>query len=382
MTSSSGIYLDWNADAPIHASAWSAYVRASEHFGNPSSLHHFGRQANDTLQAARQIIAESFQVLPEGVVLTSGGTEANHLALSGYLAGFSKGSVLVSAIEHPAVLKNLRAICDSGGLNLVEFEVKPSGLVDLADFESKLAADTVIVSTMLANNETGVIQPVQQMASLCRKLGVVMHCDAVQAVGRMPISVPELGVHLLTISSHKFGGVGGTGALLVTPGLKLTPQLSGGGQEGGLRGGTENVAGAAAMAAALQVLPSAGDLEEWAKLRDIFEKQLLQHCSHIQVLGKNETRLVNTSCVRFEGCPGDAMLMALDLEGIYVSTGSACSSGSVQPSPALMALGLPEEHARECVRFSFGQELTQETLCNVVTQVAAIAGRMRAAERV
>ena len=261
----SGIYLDWNADAPVSDAAWSAYVEASQYFGNPSSLHGPGREAAKVLRDARERVGAAFGMPAESVIFTSGGTEADALALTGYLGGLSAGSVLVAEIEHPAILKNLEVLCEKQGLSLIRVPVSDAGVVYPEEVEKLLRDDTVLLSVMMASNETGVIQPINELAQLCRSRGVVMHTDAVQAVGRMPVSMPELGVHMMTISGHKFGALSGTGALIVEPGLSLQPFLTGGGQENGMRGGTENVAGAACMAAALEDLPNEATLNAWAK---------------------------------------------------------------------------------------------------------------------
>ena len=373
----SGIYLDWNADAPVSDAAWNAYVEASQYFGNPSSLHGPGRAAAQVLHDARKRVGAAFGMPADSVIFTSGGTEADALALTGYLGGFESGSVLVADIEHPAILKNLEVLCEKQGLTLIRVPVSKTGVVYPEAVEKLLRDDTLMLSVMMASNETGVIQPVKELAQLCRSRGVVMHTDAVQAVGRMPVSMSELGVHMMTISGHKFGAISGTGALIVEPGLSLQPFLTGGGQENGMRGGTENVAGAACMAAALDDLPSQATLEAWAKTRACFEEAILEQCPDIHILGTAEKRLANTSCVQFTGCPGDAVLMALDLEGLFVSTGSACSSGSVLPSPSLMALGMSEEAAREYVRFSFPPNMSDETLQTVIEKVVVVVERMR-----
>ncbi len=373
----SGIYLDWNADAPVSDAAWSAYVEASQYFGNPSSLHGPGREAAKVLRDARERVGAAFGMPAESVIFTSGGTEADALALTGYLGGLSAGSVLVAEIEHPAILKNLEVLCEKQGLSLIRVPVSDAGVVYPEEVEKLLRDDTVLLSVMMASNETGVIQPINELAQLCRSRGVVMHTDAVQAVGRMPVLMSELGVHMMTISGHKFGALSGTGALIVEPGLSLQPFLTGGGQENGMRGGTENVAGAACMAAALEDLPSQTVLEAWASTRNQFEKAILDQCPDVQVIGGSEKRLANTSCIQFKGCPGDAVLMALDLEGLFVSTGSACSSGSVMPSPSLMALGISEEAAREYVRFSFPPKMSEQTLQTVIEKVLVVVQRMR-----
>ena len=353
----SGIYLDWNADAPVSDHAWNAYVWASQYYGNPSSAHGPGRAAREILEKSRATVGQAFGMPADSVIFTSGGTESDALALMGYLQDAKQGSVVMAGIEHPAVIKNLEELCERNGLKLIRAAVDTSGVIDVDQIERALDKDTLLLSVMMASNETGIIQPVQELAALCRRRGVVMHTDAVQAVGRMPVSMPELGVHMMTISGHKFGALSGTGALLVEPGILVKPQLTGGGQEQGLRGGTENVAGAACMAAALGKLPTKQILEDCKKKRERFEAAILEQCSDVRILGAEQARLVNTSCIRFVGCPGDAVLMALDIEGIFVSTGSACSSGSVLPSPALMAMGIDEQAARECVRFSFPPEL-------------------------
>ena len=373
----SGIYLDWNADAPVSDAAWDAYVEASQHFGNPSSAHGPGRAAAAVLRDARKRVGAAFGLPAESVIFTSGGTEADALAISGVLEGVSTGSVLVADIEHPAVLKNLESECAHRGLTLKRVPVDAAGVVHPEAVEKLIGEETVLLSVMMASNETGVIQPIRELAALCRKRGVIMHTDAVQAVGRLDVSMPELGVHMMSISGHKFGALGGTGALLVEPGLKLKPFLTGGGQESGMRGGTENVAGAACMATALEHLPSTEELRAWQQIRDDFEAKLLSQCENIHILGKDAGRLVNTSCVRLAGCPGDAVLMALDIEGIFVSTGSACSSGSVLPSQSLMALGLDETAAREHVRFSFPPDMDEQALQTVVEKVVLVVERMR-----
>ena len=373
----SGIYLDWNADAPVSDAAWNAYVEASQYFGNPSSSHGPGRAAAEVLRNARERVGAVFGVPAESVIFTSGGTEADALALTGYLDGRDKGSVLVAEIEHPAILKNLESLCEHQGLTLIRVPVSDSGIVQPSQVEKFIRDDSVLLSVMMASNETGIVQPIAELAQLCRDRGLVMHTDAVQAVGRMPVSMPELGVHMMTISGHKFGALSGTGALIVEPGLSLQPFLTGGGQENGMRGGTENVAGAACMAAALEDLPNEATLNAWAKNRLRFEQAILDQCPEVRVLGVQEKRLANTACVQFKGCPGDAVLMALDLEGIFVSTGSACSSGSVLPSPSLMALGMTEEAAREHVRFSFPPDMSESDLEKVIDKVLLVVERMR-----
>ncbi|MBT6432437.1 MAG: cysteine desulfurase [Deltaproteobacteria bacterium] len=372
-----GIYLDWNADAPVSEHAWQAYVEASQHFGNPSSAHGPGRAARAVLENARTAVGHAFGMPADSVIFTSGGTESDALALLGFLEEAKQGSVVVAGIEHPAVIKNLEELCERNGLQLIHAEVGASGIIDVDQVESAMSSDTLLVSVMMASNETGIIQPIQEIAAICRARGVVMHTDAVQAVGRMPVSMPELGVHMMTISGHKFGALSGTGALLVEDGIVLKPQLTGGGQEQGLRGGTENVAGAACMAAALEMLPSQQVLDTCEQKRERFEAAILKSCADVVVLGAEQPRLVNTSCIRFKGCPGDAILMALDIEGIFVSTGSACSSGSVLPSPALLAMGIDEEAARECVRFSFPPELEDVEFETALEKVITVVERMR-----
>ena len=372
-----GIYLDWNADAPVGDAAWDAYVEASQYFGNPSSSHSPGREAKAALQDARARVGRAFGLPAESVIFTSGGTESDALAISGSLHHVREGSVLVAEIEHPAVLKNLEAFCEERQLSLIRVPVDAAGVVQPKRVEAHLREDTVLLTVMMASNETGVVQPIQELAAVCRRNNILMHTDAVQAVGRLPVSMPDLGVHMMTISGHKFGGLGGTGALLVEPGLSLEPFLTGGGQESGMRGGTENVAGAACMAAALENLPSEKTLHHWQETRDRFEASLMEQCPDIEILGAETNRLVNTSCVQFKGCPGDAVLMALDIEGIFVSTGSACSSGSVLPSQSLMALGMDEVSAREHVRFSFPPNLSESALQTVLEKVVLVVQRMR-----
>ena len=369
------LYFDHNADAKVSPAGWAAYAEAVEDYGNPSSAHQAGRQARARLEQARAEIGRFFGVAPQGVLLTSGGTESDAMALWGIA---SAGAHIVSTtLEHPAILENLELLKARRGVEVTLVPAGPDGVVSVEAIERALQPNTSLVSLQLANNETGVIQPVCAVAQLARARGILVHSDAVQAVGRMPVTLDTLGVDMLSISAHKFGGVGGTGALIVAPGIELAPLLVGGGQEGGHRSGTENVAGAASMAAALA---ESADLERALIVeahRDELEALLTERLDGIKVVGADSPRLCNTSSMRFVGCPGDALLMALDIEGLFVSVGSACSSGSIEPSPVLLAMGLEPEKAREVVRFSLPMDVSRDEIERAVETVVRVVNRIR-----
>lgn len=314
--------------------------------GNPSSVHAAGRQARRVLEEARRRLAEPLGAAPDRVVFTSGGTEANHLALLGV-----DGPRLVSAVEHPSVRDADPAA--------IPAPVDAEGRVDLAALARLLAERAPgIVSVMLANNETGVVQPVAEVARLARRRGARCHCDAVQALGKMPFTLDGLGVDLLTVSAHKLGGPPGVGALVLAPGLEPRALLRGGGQEGRRRAGTENLPGVAGFAAALDASPST-DWRRVAALRDRLEAGARALRPDLAVAGAGAERLPNTSCLVAPGRPAETQLMALDLAGVAVSSGAACSSGKVGPSHVLAAMGYPPELARCAIRVSLGWTTTE-----------------------
>ena len=340
----SPVYMDYNASAPIRPQAAAAACAALQMGGNASSVHGFGRAARRVMEDAREQVAAAIRVAAREIVFTSGATEANNLAL----AGSGRARRLVSAIEHDS----LRATSE---LELIP--VNAAGVVDLGALEDLLAADSrpALVCLMLANNETGVLQPVAEAAELAHRHGALLHCDAVQALGRLPVDVGALGVDLLSLSGHKIGGPAGAGALYVRSGVDLAPALHGGGQERGRRAGTENLAGIAGFGAAAAV--AVGDLTDVrrvAGLRDALEARIHAARPEALIFGRDAARLANTTCVALAGLPAETQVMVLDLAGVAVSAGAACSSGKLRPSTVLRAMGVTPEVAGSAIRVSLG----------------------------
>ncbi|HET6469410.1 MAG TPA: cysteine desulfurase family protein [Geminicoccaceae bacterium] len=344
------VYLDYNATAPIRPEVIEAMAGAMAAPGNPSSIHGAGRSARARLEAARRAIAAAVGASAEGVVFTSGGTEANDLALAA-----AQGPVLVSAVEHPSVLdaapEAVRVPVDRSGV------VRLDALADLMDLHRP-----AVVSLMLANNETGVLQPVADAAALAHRHGALLHVDAVQALGKLPFDLTRLGADLLSLSAHKLGGPPGVGALVIGQGIEIRARQRGGGQEGRRRAGTENLPGIVGFARAVEFAPEA-DLARVGALRDALEARLLAACPDgAVVVGREVARLPNTSCILMPGVESATQLVHLDLAGIAVSSGSACSSGKVGPSHVLLAMGLPEEAARSAIRVSLGWASTERDI--------------------
>lgn len=354
-------YLDHNATTPVRPEAVAAMTAALAEPGNASSVHAAGRRARARLEAARCSLAERLGVPPARVVFTSGGTEANHLALLGF-----DGPRLVSAVEHPAVLD---AVPDAPRV-----PVDTSGVLDLPALADLLARHRpALVSLMLANNETGVIQPVAEAATLARRHGALLHCDAVQAFAKVPFTLADLGADLVTVSAHKLGGPPGVGALVLRDGCPdPRPLQRGGGQERRRRAGTENLPGIAGFAAALGI---ATDWERVRTLRDRLEAAVKALRPDAVVAGSAATRLPNTSCILTPGLPAATQLMALDLAGVAVSSGAACSSGKVGPSHVLAAMGQPPELAGCAIRVSLGPETTAAEVDRFLTAWAVLVRR-------
>jgi len=354
------VYLDHNATSPLRPEAREAVLEALACGGNPSSVHADGRAARRRLEDARERIARRLGVAPARIVFTSGGTEADNLALHQ-----AEGPVLVSAIEHPAVLE--------ARPDALRIPVTPEGVVDLAALETLLQEHRPqLVAVMLANNETGAIQPVAEVARLVHARGALLFVDAVQAPGRIPFAPDALGADLLALSAHKIGGPAGIGALVVRDGLELRPLLRGGGQERRRRSGTENLAGAMGMAAALDAVCDEEALRI-RKLRDEMEEALEREVPEVRILGRSVPRLPNTSCIALPGVDATTQLVRLDLDGISVSAGSACSSGKIGRSHVLAAMGLPPGIARGAIRVSLGWSTTADDIVRFVRAFTAMA---------
>jgi cysteine desulfurase len=370
------IYLDHNATTPLDRRVLERmlpYFR--ERFGNPSSAHASGRSARRALEDARETVARLLDAEPDEVIFTSGATEANNLALLG-LSGQARGLAVASPIEHPSVVEPLGQLAKRG-MATHWLAVDASGIVVESGFGEALNSEVRLVAVMLANNETGAIQPVAKLAGLLAEQAP-FHCDAVQAVGRMPVSFKGLGVSSMSLSAHKFHGPKGIGALLLRRKVRLEPQLFGGHQQSGRRPGTESVALAVGLAAALE-LAHEEMAKRWAhieKLRRAFLEEL-EPATPWRLNGPDVGGMPHTLNISFPGCQADALLMNCDLAGIACSTGSACSSGSLLPSPVLQAMGVAPERLHSAMRFSLGHELREDEVREAARRIVAITGRLR-----
>ena len=363
------VYLDWNATAPLRPEARAAAIEALDLGGNPSSVHRAGRAARRMVEQARAQVAALAGVAPEQVAFTSGGTEANALALG----GFPARRLIVSAIEHDLVLANAPGAA--------RIRVTREGVADLASLETQLARDKspALVSLMLANNETGAIQPVTEAAKLAHAHGALFHCDAIQAAGKLPLDLRFLGCDLMTLSAHKLGGPQGVGALIVAAGIEIVPLFRGGGQERGRRAGTENLAGIAGFGAACAAsLSGLSDFSRVAGLRDRAQARLEEIAPDAVAFAKDVPRLSNTLCIAMPGVPASTQVMALDLAGIMVSAGSACSSGKVRRSHVLEAMGAPETLSECAIRISLGWSTTESQIDRLAEAWGALYARCRA----
>ncbi len=373
------IYLDWNATAPVPPPVVER-LRECLELGplNPSSQHSWGRRARRILEDSREAILRLLDARDlYDLVFTSGGTEANNLALLG-LCRPGAGQVVISAIEHPSV-KEAAAELKQSGFQVRMVRARPDGQVDLDHLAELLVEPTQLVSIMLANNETGVLQPVAEACKLCHLHGALLHCDIAQAVGKASVHLAELSVDAATVAGHKFGAPVGIGALVVRRGAKLEPQIHGGPQESQRRAGTEPVALAAAMTRALEVTLE-GQEVKWArmeKLRRKFEERLREGFPGCIVHGQNSPRTPQTSYVAFPGVDRQALVVALDLEGVACSVGSACASGAAEPSPTLKAMGADPRLVESSVRFSFGPTTTQEELDDAADRIVSVANRLK-----
>ena len=369
------IYLDHNATAPLLPEALEALSRAAaEAWGNPSSLHAQGREARKTMEEAREKIGALMGVPPAALVFTGGGTEACNLGFIGAAkANRDRGKhLVVSAIEHSAVRSAAIAL-KKEGWELTWVKPNSEGLIEAASVAKALRPDTVLCAVMAANNEVGSIQPVREIGALLREGGVLFFCDAVQALGKIPLELSSWPVDLAAVAAHKIGGPKGVGALYVRKGVSIDPHVRGGSQERGLRGGTENAPGIAGFgaAAAAWLKYAEEDRIRLRGLRDALEQSLVQRIPGIRVNAAGTARVPNTLNVTFPGCRGDILVMALDMRGIAVSAGSACASGSVKPSEVLLAMGRGEEEAMSSLRFSFGSGNASEEIPRVVEAVEA-----------
>ena len=374
-------YFDHNATTPVSPEVLQGLIPALEEiYGNASSIHHHGQAAKQRLELARRQTASLLHADPREIVFVSGGTEADNLAILGVVrqARREPKHVITTAIEHPAVL-NTCAQLEREGVEVTYISADSSGIVDPGDVRCALRPETVLISVMHANNEIGVIQPVAEIARIAQEAGVVVHSDGVQALGKIAVDVPALGVDLYSASGHKIYAPKGIGALFVRKGTPLGPILFGGHHERDRRPGTENVTGAIGFGLAAGWMSANLDREarRLAALRDRLEQGILEQVPRCFVNGANGSRLPNTTNIRFDGIEGEAMVIALDLKGFAVSSGAACSSGAVEPSHVLTAIGLTREQAKASLRFSLGRANTVEQVDALISAVAEAAAHLR-----
>ena len=374
------VYLDYNATTPVAPEVLDAMLPYFTHaYGNASSIHSPGQEARLAVENARESVASLIGAKPAEIVFTSGGTEADNLAIFGMAAGApGKRHVITSAIEHHAVLHACEKL-QSDGVDVTFLPVGSEGIVDPEDVRRALRPETALISVMHANNELGTIQPIQEIGAIAREADIYFHTDAVQTAGKMPIDVNTLGVDLLSISAHKIYGPKGTGALFVKSGTRLEPILFGGHHERDRRPGTENVAGIVGMGrasaiAARSVIDTASRI---AVLRDRLENSLLTAIPQCGVNGRRDMRTANTSNMTISFAEGESLVIALDLRGVACSTGAACSSGAVEPSHVLKAIGLSPEDGRSSVRFSLGRETTAAEIDFVIDVIPAAVDHLR-----
>ncbi len=378
----SAIYLDYAATTPVDPGVIEAmlpYFRDT--FGNPSSIHSFGRQARSAVEDAREKVASFLGAKPAEIIFTSGGTESNNFAIKGVAwANRKKGNhIVTSAIEHHAVMEPCHFL-EREGFEVTFLPVDSRGFVDPQDVAKAITGRTVLVSIMHANNEIGTLQPVTEIGKIARERGVCFHTDAVQTFGHMPFNVDELNVDLLSLSAHKLYGPKGVGALFVRQGTRLEPHMHGGEQEGKRRASTHNVPGIVGLAKAVELAEKAMAEEDTRimALRDRLIRGIFDKIDRVRLNGHPEKRLANNVNVSMEYCEGEAMILSLDLMGIACSTGSACSSTSVEPSHVLRAIGLSVEETRGSLRFSLGRYTQEQEIDRVLEVLPRIVKRLRA----
>jgi cysteine desulfurase len=370
------VYLDNNATTPILPEVFEAMRPCfGEHFGNASSIHHHGQETRAAVEDARESVAKLLGCNASEIIFTSGGTESDNLAIAG-LVGLGD-HVITSSTEHHAVLHAAKHL-EETGCEVTFLPVDGRGLIDPSDVQSALRPKTKLISVMMANNETGVLQPVEEIGKLAAEAGVCFHTDAVQAAGKVPIDIQRIGCHVLSISGHKMHAPQGVGALYVRKGTRLKPLFYGGRHERSRRAGTENVPGIVALGKAAEMAREAFDRgEKMSAMRDRLEQGILAQVDEAGVNGEGAPRVPNTTNIHFDHIEGEALVIALDLKGLAVSTGAACSSGAIEPSHVLLAMGLKPQRARASIRFSLGKQTTEEDIDFALTLVPEMVGRLR-----
>ncbi len=374
------LYLDWNATAPVLESAWQAMSQALREVpGNASSVHREGQAARAIVERARRSVAAAVGAPSQAVILTGGATESNNQVLKDHVATTQDPRIVCSAVEHPSVLEVTEAL-ETQGVSCEVWPVDERGRLQMDWLDARLDEGVTLVSVMWANNEMGNIYPIPEIAERVHEAGALLHVDGTQALGRIPVDFDDCGADLMTLSFHKMGGPKGIGATVVREGLKVGALLAGGHQERGRRPGTENVPAAAGLDAAMK--ECVREVERWNRVlkghRQAFMETLVSESEEVTFRGDVERQLPNTVNAAFPGVDGEDLLMALDLEGISASSGSACTAGSLEPSHVILAMGFDKERARESVRFSFGPATSREELVEGARQIAEMARRLRA----
>lgn len=379
------VYLDHNATTPLAPEVFEAMRPFfTESFGNASSIHSWGQEARAAVEDAREQVAALIGAEPGEIVFTSGGTESDNTALFGVVEAAQARNpgltphVITSAIEHPAVLNAAQAL-ERRGVAVTYIAPEPNGVMDAEEIERAITPETVLISLMHANNELGTLQPVEAAGDIVRERGIAFHTDAVQSVGKVPVDVRRINAALLSLSAHKLNGPKGVGALYVRKGTPLRPLLYGGHHERDRRPGTENVAGIVGLGKAAELVMQRGadEAQRVASLRDSFEAKILESIPMVTVNGDRNLRVPSTSSISFDFINGESFVIAADLQGLACSTGSACSSGSLEPSHVLSAIGKSKSAARSTVRFSLGATTTREDIDFALQVTLEVVGRLR-----
>lgn len=375
------IYLDNNATTRLDDDAFDAMIPFfKEEYGNAFSLHLFGRETGKAVAESRKVIADLLGVLPEEIIFTGSGTEGDNLAIRGVARAYkNRGKhIIVSSIEHPGVRNTCKDL-EKEGFEITVLNVDKNGVIDLEQLKSAIRDETILISVMHANNETGVIQPIEEIGKIAKENKILFHVDAVQSMGKLEINPKEMGIDLLVFTAHKFYGPKGVGALYVRNGVRLGKVITGGGQERKLRPGTTNTPLIVGMAKALEKAYAEREEENKrvGELRDYFEEQISARIPEIVINGKNVPRLPGTSSVTFKYVEGESILLSLSMKGIAVSSGSACSSDELQASHVLLAMGIPAEFAHGTIRFSLGKYNTKEEIDYTIEAVVEIIGKLR-----
>ena len=375
------IYMDNNATTPLHPEALDAMLPfLKDNFGNPSSIHWAGRGVKKYIDEAREKVANLLNADPFEIVFTAGGSESDNLAIKGVANVLKKKTnhIITTQVEHPAVLTTCQYM-EKRGCKVTYLPVDHDGMIDLDELRDSITNKTVLISIMYANNETGTLFPIKEIGEIAADNGIVFHTDAVQAAGKIPIDVKDLKVNLISLSGHKLYAPKGIGCLYVKKGTSLVPLIHGGHQEGGRRAGTENTPGIVGLGKACEIAnrDMESQLKRITKLRDRLYKGIIEKLDHVKLNGHPVNRIPNTLNLSFEFIEGESLLMNLDMEGVAVSSGSACTSGSLKPSPVLMAMAVPPEIAQGSIRFSLGLDNTEEDIEYVIGVLPEIVNRLR-----